>query len=215
MGRAAKPARKAPIEVDDPAPPRDDDAVLTQQDRDFLASPPDEDAGGTACTDDKAGAPPSALFTRVSRFLDEKGLVHEAVPERGFHAVPYRITDASVRVILDALDDGDRSGVLALALLPVRVPERRRAAVGEALCRINFESCNGTFEMDFTDGELRVRTFADLGAGFSDAIVDRALGTAIVAADKYFAALMAVAFGNADPARVVELAEKAQGRGVQ
>lgn len=164
---------------------------------------------------DDEPAPPGALFARVGRFLDNQGFVHDAEPERHFFALPYRIADASLRVILDVLDDGPRSRVLVLALLPVRVPVRRRGALAEALCRINYESVNGTFEMDLADGEMRVRTFADVGAGFEDAIVDRALGTAIVAADKYFAALMAIAFGSADPVKVLELAQRGEGRELQ
>lgn len=237
MGRAAKPVRKAPIGDDDVASargrdatraprdddaaqsPQDQDAVLTPQDRAFLDSPPNDGDLGAASTSDEAGVslatPPGDLFERVGRFLREKGLAHEALPGRDFHAVRYDTADASLRVILESNDAGDRSCVLALAMLPVRVPERRRAAVAEALCRINYVTGNGAFEMDFRDGEMRVRTFADLGAGYADAIVDRALGTAIGAADRYFAALMAVAFGSADPARVVELAERPPGREVQ
>lgn len=204
MGRAAKPVRKVPIAEDGLAPPGDGDG--------------DGDVGDTnAC--DAAGLAPDTphgdLFDRVGRFLRGKGFPHEALPGREFHAVRYDIAHASLRVILESSDEGERACVLALAMLPVRVPERRRTAVAEALCRINYVTGNGVFEMDFRDGEIRVRTFADLGAGYADAIVDRALGSAIGGADKYFAALMAVAYGNADPAQVLELAQKGDERGLQ
>lgn len=249
MGRAAKPVRNAPIDDDGPASqrprdtgrtprgeraarttqdddarsPRDQDAVLTPQDRAFLDAPPGDVDGDGDDSDtnasDEAGlapaAPPGDLFDRVGRFLLMKGFPHEALPGREFHAVRYDVAHTSLRVILESNDEGERSCVLALAMLPVRVPERRRTAVAEALCRINFVTGNGVFEMDFRDGEIRVRTFADLGAGYADAIVDRALGSAIGGADKYFAALMAVAYGNADPAQVLELAQRGEGRGLQ
>jgi hypothetical protein len=86
------------------------------------------------------------------------------------------------------------------------VPEHRRSAVIEALTRINYQLIYGSFEMDLADGEIRFRTVVEAEKDLDDTMIDRVLNANLNAADRYFAALMTITYGNASPATVIDLA---------
>jgi hypothetical protein len=91
------------------------------------------------------------------------------------------------------------------------VPLLRRPAVAEAIARINYASIFGNLEMDLADGELRVRTVLESDVFLGEALIDRAVRRGLDLADQYQAALLAIAFGNAAPKDVLEVASPADG----
>jgi hypothetical protein len=80
--------------------------------------------------------------------------------------------------------------------------------VAEALTRINYSVIYGNLEMDLKDGEIRVRTVVEGETQMSDGMIERVLNSNLNSADRYFAPLMAVAFGNAAPDTVLDLVER-------
>ena len=80
------------------------------------------------------------------------------------------------------------------------VPESRRAAVAEAVSRINIQLWLGNFELDFSDGEIRHRMSIDVESGLlSGKMVDNMLGFTLNSMDRFNVPLMRVAFGGVEP----------------
>jgi len=80
------------------------------------------------------------------------------------------------------------------------VPETRRAAVAEALSRINWRLGLGCFDRDWSDGEIHFRSSVSVWGGrLSPAMVRSLLFAGMSAQDRYHAALMRVVYAGADP----------------
>jgi hypothetical protein len=93
-------------------------------------------------------------------------------------------------------------------VLPIRVPENRRAAMAETLLRINYQLRLGTFEMDFDDGELRFRVALVLGEHVPDREeVGRWLLLVSAMVDGFFPVFAAVMYGTLSPRQAVEQGE--------
>lgn len=81
-----------------------------------------------------------------------------------------------------------------------RVPVDRRAAIAEALVRINWRTGIGSFDLDLSDGDVRYRIGMDVEDGLmSQKMADNMLGFSIHMLEKYHEPLMRIAFGDADP----------------
>jgi hypothetical protein len=152
--------------------------------------------------------PKKSLFDRVAGYLDAQDWQYKANQENGYFTMNCRIKDAGVRVFLDVDEAEDWCRVLAYSTYPIYVPELRRAQVADALTRINYSIIYGNLEMDLKDGEVRVRTVVEGENQLSDAMIDRVLNSNLSSANRYFATLMAVAFGNAAPDTVLDLVER-------
>ena len=155
------------------------------------------------------------LFDRVSDYLTEKDWSFSAYAEKGYFSFGLRLRDGTVRVMVDAAEGGGWSRILVYATYPTYVPEQRRPAVSEALARINYATVFGNLEMDLKDGEVRVRTVLE-GDGFiGEEMIDRAVRKSLDVADQYQAALLAIAFGNASPKDILEMASQSDGATLQ
>ena len=95
-------------------------------------------------------------------------------------------------------------------MLPVFVPENRRAAVAETITRFNYGMVFGNLEMDFADGEVRVRTIAEAAGALGDKMIERALASNVDTAGRFLAPILAVAFGNAAPETALDLVAKSE-----
>lgn len=84
------------------------------------------------------------------------------------------------------------------------VPGWKRQEVAEAIARINFGLGIGSFDIDFSDGELRFRVGVNVEDGLlSTTMVDNMVGLTIHTMEKFHHALMRVAFGDAEPHEVL------------
>ena len=92
-----------------------------------------------------------------------------------------------------------------LNICPGRVPPARRAACAELLTRINYDHDNCCFEMDFKDGEVRVRSSSPVVEGaIQRAAVEHVLFSNCAAIDRFLPAIMAVIFGDRSPTAALE-----------
>ena len=155
------------------------------------------------------------LFDRVSHYLTERDWSFSSFPEKGYLSFGLRLRDGSVRVIVDTADGAGWSRVLVYCIYSTFVPEQRRQAVSEAIARINHSTVFGNLEMDLDDGEVRVRTVLEGDGFFGESMIDRAVRKSLDLADQYQAALLAVAFGNESPGRILQMAERADGSTLQ
>lgn len=156
-----------------------------------------------------------SLFDRLAGYLDANNWRYESVPEKSYIDMRAGIQDTTVRMIFDVYEADDWQRLLVYAIYPVRVPENKRATMLDAINRINFRQIYGSLEMDSGDGELRVRTVAEAECELAEPMMERAFHAALNVANRNFAPLMAIAFGNADPASVLDLGSRDQGGTVQ
>jgi hypothetical protein len=92
------------------------------------------------------------------------------------------------------------------SIYPGRVPEARRAPMAELLTRINWTVPFGSFDLDWSDGEVRFRTGLDFEGTAATLSLMRALVIPNLAMmERYWPALAAVADAGRDP--VAALAE--------
>lgn len=155
-----------------------------------------------------AETPRKSLFDRVAGYLDAHDWNYTAHQENSYFTMSCRIKDANVRVVLDVYEAEDWCRVLTYSTFPIYVPEQKRAIVAEAITRINYSIIYGNLEMDLKDGEVRVRTVVEGETQMSNGMIERVLNSNLNSADRYFAPLMAVAFGNASPDSVMDLVER-------
>ena len=94
----------------------------------------------------------------------------------------------------------------------VNVPEDALVAVAEFFTRANYGMRIGNFELDFGDGEIRYKSSLDFeGAGLTPRLVSNAIYPAVTTMDRYFTALMRVAFGNIPAIQAVQELEQPPG----
>ena len=156
-----------------------------------------------------------SLFDRVSDYLTERDWSFSSYADKGYFSFGLRLKDGTVRVMVDAAEGGGWSRVLVYATYPTYVPEQRRQAVSEAVARVNYATVFGNLEMDLTDGEVRVRTVLEGDGLIGEPMIDRAVRKSLDMADQYQAALLAIAFGNASPKDILEMASQSDGATLQ
>ncbi len=99
--------------------------------------------------------------------------------------------------------------VTIYASLPNRVPEELRGKAAEYLTRANWGLRNGNFEMDYSDGEVRYKTFVDIeGSQLVPKMVQNLFTANIMTADRYFPGLQKVIYGGMAPEAAITEIEK-------
>ncbi|MCZ4314059.1 YbjN domain-containing protein [Comamonadaceae bacterium G21597-S1] len=154
-------------------------------------------------------------FQVVSDFLTEQGWNHSSDQAEAYFWFMLRLKDGSVRVIVDVAPASERARLQVFATLPVFVPQARRAAVSEALIRINRRSAFASFDLDLHNGEVRARAVLENDAMISTTMIERTVCGALDLADQYFAALLAVAFGHVAPDTILEMGSRSEGTPLQ
>ena len=152
--------------------------------------------------------PVKSLFDTVAAYLDTADWNYSAFEDKGYFSAGCHIKDGNIRVIIDVYEVKDWQRVIVYSTFPVFVPELRRAAIAESLTRINHRTVYGNLEMDFKDGEIRVRTTVEAASGLGNTMIERVMDSNFGTANRFFAPLLAVAFGNAAPDTVLDMAEK-------
>ncbi len=102
--------------------------------------------------------------------------------------------------------------VVFYSLLEVHVPEERRDAMAEFITRANYGLPFGAFEMDYSDGEVRLRTgFFTADIDFTTTHMRNIVYANLLTMDRYLPGIMRVIYGREDPKAVVEEIEREQG----
>lgn len=159
--------------------------------------------------------PTKSLFDRVAGFLDANDWHYRAYEEKSYFDMNVGIRYASVRVIVDTDDLENWQRASTYSVFPVQTPENRRGAMLETINRINHSLSYGNLEMDMDDGEVRIRTVVEAQSDLAEELMERMLHSNLNMANRFFAPLMAVAFGNADPATVRDLVAGNEGKTLQ
>jgi hypothetical protein len=111
-------------------------------------------------------------------------------------------------------DQGEK--ILIYSMYPIRVPALRLQAISELLARANYGMTLGNFELDWKDGEVRLKTSLDLaGDTWSERMFEKIFSTNLGTANRYMAAIYGVAFGDVSPQLAIEVAERPQNETLQ
>ena len=87
--------------------------------------------------------------------------------------------------------------VMCFVYLFITMPERHYVATAELVCRINRSLLTGNFDFDFRDGEVRFRHAFDIEGGeLTPTMIRHLRDSALITADEYHPAFMAIIFGN-------------------
>jgi hypothetical protein len=100
---------------------------------------------------------------------------------------------------------------LFYSVCSANVPPALRPAAAEYLTRANWGLTVGNFEMDWADGEIRYKTGLEIEGDWpGTATAKRVVYTNLLMMDRYLPGLMAVIYGQADPAEALQQAEAEQ-----
>ena len=90
----------------------------------------------------------------------------------------------------------------------INVPEEKRPAIAEFITRANYGLLNGNFEMDYSDGEVRYKTSIDVeNDELTSPLVHNLVYANVWTMDRYFPGVMAVIYGNVNPADAIQQIE--------
>ena len=144
----------------------------------------------------------AAAFERVGTFLANDGWFPQKNEEKSVYRMVFEGQNGEQRCFAQIRQDLEQ--LVFYAVAPIKVPEVTRAAVAEFITRANYGMRIGNFEMDFNDGEVRYKSALDFeGATLDDALIRNVLYPAVQTLDRYIPGIMAVAFGNREPATVI------------
>ncbi|MDK9716201.1 MAG: YbjN domain-containing protein [Sulfuritalea sp.] len=147
-------------------------------------------------------------FAQVADYLDRHEWACTLNEEQGLFFLDLSSAAATYRMYIKVSYTKSICNIMVISALPVKAPADRRSAIAESLQRINFTLMQGTAELDFSNGEIRFRTLVTTeGASLTDTLLDYVVGDSFELANRYTAPLLAVAFGNAAPDSVLDMAQ--------
>lgn len=90
------------------------------------------------------------------------------------------------------------------SVLPINVPDDKRADMAEFIIRANYGMIVGNFEMDYSDGEVRYKTSIDVeGAELLPALVRQLVYANVIITDRYLPGVMSVIYGGKTPVEAI------------
>lgn len=100
--------------------------------------------------------------------------------------------------------------ILFYSVFPIMVEYNLRSTVAEYLTRANFGLKIGNMEMDFKDGEVRYKTYANTDFNcFNEAIVRHILHANIQTFDRYIQGIVKILFSEYSAEEAIHLVEQA------
>lgn len=138
-------------------------------------------------TKDPSPVPPTQ--TMLSWFHD-KQMTYDYCEDSGIISANFELNNLDVRVFCGATSEG---APFLIVRYPVKAPEPIRSAVGEFLLRLNFAAKRSLCELDFNDGEIRLRGVSDLvDEGFTQDHFAVMMGQMLLFADMAYPCLASV-----------------------
>lgn len=97
------------------------------------------------------------------------------------------------------------------SLLVPEVPGDQRARIGEFINRANYGLQVGCFEIDYSDGEIRLRTSVDLeGTSEPAPLIQQVVHANVSLADRFYPGIMAVLHADVPPVDALERVKASQ-----
>ncbi|MDO8969247.1 MAG: YbjN domain-containing protein [Saprospiraceae bacterium] len=105
----------------------------------------------------------------------------------------------------------ERERLVFASVLPVDIPEEKRAVAAEYITRANFGMEIGNFEMDYSDGSVQFRTSVDIEGGeLTPKMIQNLAYVNVTVTDQYLPGLVMVLEGDATPEEAIEKVESSE-----
>ncbi len=105
----------------------------------------------------------------------------------------------------------EQNFILFFSILPILVPQNKRTEIAEYITRANYGLNAGNLEMDYEDGEIRYRTYANTDDNSLNVeIAKHIIHTNIQTMDRYASGIMNIIYGNMSPKEAVDMAENSE-----
>ena len=146
------------------------------------------------------------IFNAVVDFLTDDGWKYTILEEdQDLLALTLSFKGKSGSWQCFSIVDEEKHWLRFYSILPVHVPEDKRADIIEFMTRANYGLMLGNYEMDMNDGEVRFKTSIDgEGGELTKPMIDNLLRSNLISMDRYFPGLMAVLYSDRTPADIYE-----------
>lgn len=135
------------------------------------------------------------ILTSFISFFEEDEWPFERIEGEDLLKIDFE-GSAGVWVCAARAEEGSEQAAF-YSYLPTLVPEHRRAAMAELVCRINYHMVVGSFEMDPDDGETRLRTSLDAeGSELTTSWIRQLVHANVLQMDVFMPAISAVIDGD-------------------
>lgn len=126
------------------------------------------------------------MFKQILQYFDaQQWKYHFPEDKESVAILGIRTENGRFHGILDVLEQEKK--IIFFSIYPVYVPQNLRSQIAELLLRINYILFTGSFEMDFEDGEIRLKTslFCD-DCKITEKVIDHLIQGNIITMDIYF-----------------------------
>ncbi len=145
----------------------------------------------------------------INRYLTEDDWHFSFDEDMGFFRFNLTLKSKikEIRYVISVAEDSYT--VYAISPLSAETDDSAMMAnMAEFICRANYGLRNGNFEMDFSDGEIRYKSFVDCeDARPSDEIISNSIRCPAAMFSRYGDGILAVIFNNTPAQRAVEKCE--------
>ena len=152
----------------------------------------------------------ASLFMRISAYLDSSQWKYSADESVSTFEMDVGVASGSVRVVIRCADLRGLERMQVYVRYPVYVPADRRSAVAEGITRANYGMTCSSLEMDLSDGEVGVKSGITSDSLIGNLSIDHALEAALGTAERFFAPILALAYSNIEPCRMLAMATAAK-----
>jgi hypothetical protein len=153
-----------------------------------------------------AGTYSKAIASAVCNYFSSKNYKYEFIEEKGILTAGFTISGklGSYKQYIFFHENNYQ----VYSVVKMNVDEAQRADVCEYLCRCNYGLKYGNFEMDMSDGQVRVKINVDcMGRDLDEAIIQKSVNFGDLILEKYGDGLLAVMFGFASPEEAYKKAD--------
>lgn len=147
-------------------------------------------------------------LTDLTEYLDSQEWNYTVHEDKNYVSMRMNMkTVDSCACIMSIIDE---TTLLCYSVFPIKVPEERRVAVAEFLCRANYGLYHGNFEIDFRDGEVRYKTtgMTTEEDPIDEECIGRLINLGFAMTDRYAPGILSVLYANDSPASAIERIEK-------
>jgi len=145
----------------------------------------------------------SQFLTIAQQFLEADDWPFERDDQKSLLKTGIGRDGTNFRIFIQADDANDQ--FLVYTLSPTNVPEERRLAAAEYICRANYGLKMGNFELDMSDGEVRYKNSIDVeGKGLCTTMVKNLLQVSAAMMMRYYPGLMKLIYGDQSPEECIK-----------
>jgi hypothetical protein len=142
------------------------------------------------------------LLGVVERFFDSADLTYQRIPDKPLLALSMTGDNAAYEVLV--IEHEREEQLIVYTRYPTKVPQTLYAQGVEYITRANWGLKIGNFEFDYSDGEIRYKTFIDIeGGNLTPKMVQNLFAANFMTADRYYPGLARVIWGHVPPATAI------------